>query len=210
MTSIKTSARYFSTYCKLLDLTPETVSGYKSILDVGAGLSEFTGRSLELGVNAVAVDFRYSDIDVLTKQYLLQPLPDSVDEMTRQFRGRIDGCSTLAEMQGIIRKDREQRVRKFLNYYLNYQDSFKQGNCFDLPHDKDSFDLSLSVELIFNRRYFTQEQAVHSLKEMLRVAREVRVQSYVPVSFDGSFPIEGVSYNLREGNYGTLLILQRD
>lgn len=175
------TGRTYGEYCAFFDLEPERLKG-KKVLDCPGGASSFTSYAKKDGIDAKAVDVIY-DLDHRT----IKTVGDRSIGTIYRDTSWIEGYN-LAFYESALnhRRFREKALREFLKDY-NCQDYIK-AELPVLPFEDGAFDLVLSSHLLFvyDDRL---DQAFHlaSIREMLRVGREVRI-----------FPLVDV-HNSREG-----------
>jgi SAM-dependent methyltransferase len=166
------TSRAYDEYVAFFGLSPEQLVG-RRVLDCSAGASSFVARACRAAIDAVAVDPAYE-------------LPgDQLADVARE--GTRDGNAIFANFPdrftwrwyGSIEAREQMRSRALAEFLLDITsrpDRYVTGSLPSLPFDDGSFDLALCSHLLFTwADQLGHEWHGASLRELLRVASEVRV-----------------------------------
>jgi len=172
-TDCLTIGRTFAEYRRMLDLSPETLSG-ETVLDCGGGAGAFTAMASTLGADAVAVDPLYGP----PAAELEAGLDEAVERNIAQLREKRD--LFVWDYYGDV-DTRERYLRaayeRFLADYAHHPERYVDGALPELPLDTASVDLAVVTNLLFlYDDRLDGDFHVAALRELARVAREeVRV-----------------------------------
>ena len=159
------SGREFESYCKRLEI--ENFEKYKKVLDIGSGFSTCVHKLLQQSKDAFALDLGYGNTDKMIATYFSQPMPSLIANKYPSAH--------LAKKD--IMKKRQKHIVNFLDSKKQNPGRYLAADCFNLPFDKNTFDLAMNVESLGNKHYFSYEQFLQGIEEMTRVAKEVRIHS---------------------------------
>lgn len=186
--------RTFTEYRRMFDLAPEALAD-RRVLDCGAGPGAFAAVAAELGAAVTAVDPMYE----LSPDELAPVASGAVERTADQLREKRD--LFVWDYYG----DPETRVRfqraafeRFLADYALHPERYVEGTLPGLPFADDAFDLALSANLLF--LYDDRlDEAFHvdALRELARVAGEVRVFPLHALDAERSRLVEPVVHRLR-------------
>ena len=177
--------RNFDEYRRMFSLT-ETDLKIK-ILGCGDGPSSFNAECTRKGSVVVSVDPVYD----LTREELQTRIEETREEVLRQTENNRDkfvwtGIKSVKDLGNV----RMEAMKIFLEDYEKgkKEKRYITASLPELPFEKDAFDLALSSHFLFlyssNLSYDFHAAA---LKEMLRVAKEVRVFPLLDVNSVPSF-----------------------
>ena len=145
------------------------------ILDCGGGPASFNAELTALGGHVVSIDPLYALPGTVIEQRVKETLPVVMADLARK---RDNLVWTQVQSIAALKQRRMEALEQFLQDYPVGMDEgrYKNASLPTLPLAEGSFDLALCSHLLF----FYSEQldpAFHldALREMLRVATEVRV-----------------------------------
>ncbi len=165
--------RSFDEYVAMFDLTEGDMAG--RILGCGDGPAAFNAGLTARGGTVVSVDPVYAvSLDSLRRR-----IEAGFDTVVAQVRRQRDAYvwDTIASVEA-LRDLRMQAMQTFLDDYEagRAEGRYLAAELPQLPLGADAFDLALSSHFLFlYGDRLTADFHVAALKEMLRVAREVRV-----------------------------------
>lgn len=191
--------RTFEEYLAMFDLEPRDLDGER-VLDCPSGAASFVAGAADRGVSVVGADRAYrhppaelarqcrSDTAAVADQ-----LPEKRDLFTWEFYESVERRIELLE----------RACESFLADYRSESGGrYVAGALPDLPFLDDAFSLALSAHLLFlyDDRF---DRAFHaaSLRELARVAREVRVYPLQRLDAEPSALLDGVLKELRAEGY---------
>lgn len=191
--------RTFEEYLAMFDIEPPDLEGER-ILDCPSGAGSFVAGAADRGVSVVGADRAYrrpptelarrcrSDTAAVADQ-----LPEKRDLFTWEFYESVERRIELLE----------RACESFLaDYRTESGGRYVAGALPDLPFPDDAFSLALSAHLLFlydNR--FDRTFHAASLRELARVAREVRVYPLQGLDAEPSALLEGVLEGLKLEGY---------
>lgn len=181
LNSIVPFGRSFDEYVKMFDLDDKVLG--MDIIGVADGPASFNARLSKKGGNVVSVDpmYGFPKIDLQrrideTFDQVINETYNNMDEFNWDHIGSIDE----------LRKTRREAMDEFL---ADYDKGKREGRYIDgeLPEflfEADRFDLALCSHFLFlYSEHLTVQFHLKSVKEMCRIAREVRI---FPVPKHGS------------------------
>jgi len=182
--------RNFAEYIRMFDLTASALS--LRILGCGDGPASFNVECNQRGGQVTSIDPLYHfSLDAIEKR-----IAETYEEVMKQTRANQDKYIWEAipspEALGQIRME---AMRRFL---ASYQDGKAQGRYIPgelpyLPFVDQTFDLALSAHFLFlYTDNLTFAFHVSAIREMLRVAREVRIFPLLDVNAQESRYLPGV------------------
>jgi hypothetical protein len=182
--------RNFDEYIRMFDLTPHELS--LRILGCGDGPASFNVECNQQGGQVTSVDPLYHfSLDTIEKR-----IAETYEEVMRQTRANQDKYVWEAiPSPDDLGRIRMEAMRRFLASYKEgrAQGRYIPGELPHLPFANQSFDLALSAHLLFlytdNLTYEFHECAI---REMLRVAGEVRIFPLLDVNAQESRFLKGV------------------
>jgi len=188
--------RNFDEYSRMFDLNASELC--LRILGCGDGPASFNVECNQRGGNVVSVDPLYG-FSLETIQRRIAETCEDVLSQTRAHQDKYiwDVISSPDEL-GRIRMEAMQR---FLDSYEagKLENKYIPGELPSLPFPDQSFDLALSSHFLFlYTDNLTFDFHVASIREMLRVAREVRVFPLLDVNADESRYVRGVLKHFQE------------
>lgn len=165
--------RSLDEYCKMFNLTLEDKT--KKIIGVGDGPASFNAEMNQAGCKVISVDpiYVFTTKDIEKRFY---EVVDPIIEQVKKSPG--DWSWTYHKSPENLRKNRINVLRQFLN---DYELGKKEGRYIvgELPRldfNDNEFDIALCSHLLFlYSEHLDYEFHLKSIREMLRIAREVRV-----------------------------------
>lgn len=191
--------RTFEEYLAMFDLESCDLEGER-ILDCPSGVGSFVARAADHGVSVVGADRAYqrppaelarrsqADTDAVADQ-----LPEKRDLFDWEYYGSVEGRIELLE----------RACETFLTDYRSTSSGrYVAGALPDLPFADDVFSLALSAHLLFlYDDRFDRTFHVASLRELARVAREVRVYPLQGLDAEPSALLDPVLRELQVKGY---------
>ncbi len=167
------TARSFFEYVKMFNLDLDLLKN-KNILDCAAGASSFTALMTSKGYKVKALDLLYDKEYQFLKEmceYHLDVLIKSLSSLKNHFIW--DYFKDLDE----LKKHRLEAQNQFLEDYKIYKgEKYIKANLTDIPFFENKFSLILCSHLLFIYDHrLSYEFHLNSIKEMMRVAEEVRI-----------------------------------
>ena len=166
------TSRAFDEYVAFFDLQPAALTG-KRVLDCSAGASSFVARLDRLGVDAVAVDPAYDMPHDRLAEVAAAGLRDG-NAIAASFPDRFTW-----RWYGSVEAREKMRARALAEFVLDLAEHptrYVAASLPTLPFDNGAFDLAVCSHLLFTwADHLGHDWHLASLRELLRVAREVRV-----------------------------------
>lgn len=166
------TSRAYDEYVAFFDLSAEELTG-KRVLDCSAGASSFVARLSRLGVEAIAVDPAYH----LPGDRLAEVAATSLRDGNAIAAGH-PGSFTW-RWYGSVEAREKMRSRALAEFVLDlaeHRERYVAASLPSLPFDDGAFDLAVCSHLLFTwADQLGYVWHLASLRELLRVAREVRV-----------------------------------
>ncbi|MBP2708455.1 methyltransferase [Microbispora sp. RL4-1S] len=176
---ILVTSRDFDEYLSMFGLDADgVVSG--RVLDCPGGASDFTFRVREFGGQAVAVDPIYTRTP--------RELADLLRDELRRGVGRAGTAGELYDFSwtggvDVYLRRRERSAQRFLADYALDRGRYLPAALPHLPFPDGSFDLALVPNLLFSySNLFDLSWHVRAVRELVRVAREVRIHPLTDTS----------------------------
>lgn len=214
------TSRAYDEYVAFFDLQPDVLVG-KRVLDCSAGASSFVARLCRRGIDAVAVDPAYDMAGDRLAEVARTGLRDG-NAITGSFPDRFTWS-----WYGSVEAREKMRSRALAEFVLDLAEHpahYVGASLPHLPFDDGAFDLAVCSHLLFTwADQLGYDWHLAALRELLRVAREVRVFPTVmqgagdPVPFwdelvaqlrsDGAFAeTRRVDYEFQVGAHEMLLL----
>ena len=165
--------RSLSEYIAMFSLTNSDLK--KKILGCGDGPACFNAESTLAGCNIVSVDPIYQFSKDEIRKRIDEVYPVIMKEMEKNKDDFVWNDISSVEELGSI------RMNAMNNFLADYDNGKKSGRYIDaslpvLPFDDGEFDLALCSHYLFlYSEHVTQEQHILSVRELCRVAKEVRI-----------------------------------
>jgi hypothetical protein len=165
--------RSLDEYTHMFNLTPAEMS--QPILGVGDGPASFNAEATQKGANIISIDPIYT----FSGAEILQRFNAVVDNIINQVKATSeDYVWTYHPSPDHLRQNREQAIQKFLaDYDLGQQDDRYQAQELPTLNFADgTFALALCSHFLFlYSAHYDLAFHQNSIREMLRVSREVRI-----------------------------------
>lgn len=179
--------RTFRDYLQFFAFEEEELQG-RRILDVAAGPASFTAEAIRKRFNVTATDPLY-DRSFAAIQSNTQMDFETVVTKTEQHQEKFD-FKAFGDFAGFVQA-RKEATEGFLADYTagRAQGRYIMGALPELPFEANAFDIALCGHFLFlYASRFDFEFHFEALKEMCRVAREVRVYPIVTMRDGKRFP----------------------
>jgi hypothetical protein len=189
--------RSYEEYISMFALTDADLK--KQILGCGDGPASFNAELTRRNGSVISVDpiYQFSDIEINKR---IETTYDLVLEQTRKNKDEFvwKQIKTVEDL-GISRL---KAMRQFLEDYPNGNDRYIAGELPFLPFNDNLFDLVLCSHFLFlYSEQYSVEFHVQSIKEMSRVASEVRIFPLLELGAKKSRHIGKVLKELSECGY---------
>jgi len=172
--------RSFSEYEEMFSLSHDDLT--KKILGCGDGPASFNAELSANGGNVISIDpiYQFSALEVQSRiEEIYHRIMDQVSRNKEDYAwANIRDVKELGEV-------RMMAMKTFLNDYENAQETGRYLNAAlpTLPFENAEFDLALCSHYLFlYSDHVNQEQHVESMKELCRVAKEVRVYPLLSIT----------------------------
>lgn len=187
-------------YQDMFDLSPQQLSG--RLLDYGSGPSAFNVDMCKAGLSVVSCDPLFS-LDKATLSSKTKLVFEDMLEKVRQTTNTFD-FSQYGTFEQFIAKRRFGMSEFLADYLLGKQQKRYLGiQDIRLPFTDFFFDLALSSHYLFSDMD-NQDLSFHLnvIKELARVAKEVRIFPLIDCYGQPSSFLGPVLLNLQQNNYG--------
>lgn len=191
--------RSLSEYELMFDLTEADLE--RKIIGVADGPASFNAEMKELGKNIISIDPLYSYHGVEIKEQFYKVIDDVVNQLR----------TTQEDYNWVIFKSpdeyKQHRIKTLEKFISDYETGRKDGRyiCGELPHleiEDAPFDLALcSFFLFFYTEQLTYEFHIASVKEILRLANEVRIYPLLDISLNRSEHLDPVINELKKEGF---------
>ena len=192
--------RSFSEYRRMFRLTPHDLR--LSILGCADGPANFNAELTENGGNVVSCDpaYRFDERDIRRRIDVTTP------EIIAQTRQNLD-CFVWSKEIPTVDSLARLRIASMERFLDDYEVGRSVGRyvCAELPHlpfSNDSFSLALCSHFLFlYSDHFSLDFHLQSLRELLRVANEVRVFPLLSLDAKTSPHVEPSKKALRDQGF---------
>jgi len=190
--------RCYDEYVAMFSLSEEDLD--KFILGCGDGPASLNVELGAQGGRIVSVDPIYAFNTAAIRQRIRET-SDQVIEQTRLNRDEFV-WSHIKSVQA-LGHIRMEAMNRFLEDFSKRRSRYIAGELPNLPFRNFAFDLALCSHFLFlYSEQFTAEFHVQALKELCRIAKEVRVFPLLELGSERSRHLDGVIETLREDGYG--------
>lgn len=180
--SIVPWGRSFEEYRSMFGLTEHDLT--KRILGCGDGPASFNAELTQHGGQVISADPIYQFSGQQIQERIEEVYPHIMDQMRENASHYLWETTKDVDTLGDIRM---AAMTRFLADYQQGQQHgrYRHAALPSLPFDDHQFDLAVCSHFLFlYSEHFTLEEHILSMKELCRIAREVRV--YPLLSLDGS------------------------
>ena len=196
LASVVPWGRSFNEYKEMFSLNKYDLN--KKILGCGDGPACFNAELTKAGGNIVSVDPVYQFTSKQIRSRIEQVYPQVIEQVSKNIDDYVWKSITDIEELG---RTRMKAMECFLSDYEHGKESGRYINASlpELPFEENEFDLALCSHYLFlYSDHIDKYQHILSVKELCRVAKEVRI--YPLLSLDGmeSKHLEAVISLLKE------------
>lgn len=186
------SARNLREYRAFFALTDDDLT--RRILDCPGGAASFTAEATASGARVTAVDPVY-DLPVTQLHAAALTHAARASGFSVSHHDQYDwGWYGTPQQHAQIR---QSAATAFIADLQQHPERYVAAQLPDLPFADDSFDLALSSHLLFTYRHLTVAQHIASIRELARVAAEVRIFPLVSITGEPADAlIESISLQL--------------
>ena len=193
--------RSFDEYCLMFNLCDRDL--HKTILGVGDGPASFNAELTAQGGKVISVDPIYElDGDDIQSRF-----DEVVNDIINQVKNTPnDWIWSYHQNPEQLKQNRINAIDKFIADYQTAQPTsrYQQGSLPQLPFADNQFDLALCSHLLFLYSDHLSEQFhEQSLREMLRVAPEVRIFPLINLMLEESAYLQPLITKFSEEGYET-------
>ncbi len=178
--------RSFSEYKKIFSLSEMDLQ--KSILGCGDGPASFNAEFTELGGHVVSIDPIYQFSGEQIRSRIEKVYPQIMEQVGKNRNDYVWNNISNPDELGRIRM---AAMNTFLSDYENHQEPRRYINASlpTLPFADAEFDIALCSHYLFlYSEHVNQEQHIQSIKELCRVAKEVRVYPLLAIGNNEESP----------------------
>jgi hypothetical protein len=178
--------RSFSEYKEMFSLSSDDLR--KKLLGCGDGPACFNAELSANGGKVISINPIYQFSAVQIQSRIEEVYPRIMDQVSRNKEDYVWKSIRDVKELGEVRME---AMRAFVDDYENAQETGRYLNASlpTLPFDNAEFDLALCSHYLFlYSDHVNQEQHVESMKELCRVAKEVRVYPLLSISSNKASP----------------------
>ncbi len=196
--------RSFDEYVSMFALTPDEL--LKSVLDCAGGPSSFNACLTRRSRGCISVDplYRFSAVDIRRRIEAVVPVVmEQIRKNTREFVW--DSIPSVEDLETI----RLSAMNAFLDDYStgSSKDRYMDGSLPELPFSDETFDLALCSHFLFlYSALLLEEFHVASIRELCRVAKDVRIFPLLELGTQKSRHLAPVLHTLSEAGYDAEII----
>lgn len=178
--------RSLSEYEEMFSLSSDDLR--KKILGCGDGPACFNAELTAEGGNVISVDpiYRFNSAQIRTR--IDEVYPQIIEQVSKNKKDFVWNNIRNVEELGRIRMD---AMNIFLNDYEKHQESgrYKDASLPKLSFESAKFDLALCSHYLFlYSEHVSQEHHLQSMKELCRVAKEVRIYPLLSINSNKESP----------------------
>lgn len=178
--------RTFGEYREMFSLTNDDLG--KKILGCGDGPASFNAELSSKGGNVTSIDpiYRFSPSQIRSR--IEEVYPQVMGQVSKNYTDYVWNVITSVEDLGKVRME---AMCVFLRDYKNNQQSGRYINASlpTLPFEDDEFELALCSHYLFlYSDHVNLSEHIQSMKELCRVAKEVRVYPLLSINNNEESP----------------------
>ena len=191
--------RSYSEYVQMFGLSEDDLN--RSIIGVADGIASFNAEMKELGKTVLSVDplYEFEGSEIRNRFY---EVIDNVVEQLRSTQG--DYNWTFFKNPDEYREHRIETAERFIRDYDSGKNEGRYvfGELPELELEDNSFDLALcSFYLFFYSEQLNYEFHLESVKEMIRIAKEVRIHPLIDLAVNRSVHLDPVISEIEKEGY---------
>lgn len=191
--------RSLEEYRMMFELSEEDLG--KNIVGVSDGVSSFNTEMNNAGRRVLSIDPIYEE----TGEYIETAFYNSIENVVEQLGSTFDDYIwTYYKNLDVYRQIRTSTIKRFLKDFENgvSEGRYVLGELPNLSYSDRSFDLALHANLLFlYSELFDYEFHLESVRELARIAREVRIYPLMDISNKSSWHIEPLVAELVSEGY---------
>lgn len=191
--------RSLSEYKQMFGLSENDMD--RSIIGVADGIASFNAEMKEHGKTVLSVDPLYEfDGEELRNRFY-----DVIDNVVEQLRSTQDEYNwTFFKNPDEYREHRIKPAERFVEDYESgkKEGRYKTGELPDLEFEDNSFDIALcSFFLFFYSEQLDYDFHLASVKELMRIAKEVRIHPLIDLAVNRSVHLDPVINEIEKEGY---------
>ena len=191
--------RSYSEYVQMFGLSEDDLD--RSIIGVADGIASFNAEMKEHGKTVLSVDplYEFEGSEIRNRFY---EVIDNVVEQLRSTQG--DYNWTFFKNPDEYREHRIETAERFVRDYDSGKNEGRYviGELPDLEIEDNSFDLALcSFYLFFYSEQLDYEFHLASVRELIRIAREVRIHPLIDLAVNRSTHLDPVISEIEKEGY---------
>jgi hypothetical protein len=192
-------------YKEMFALTKEEING-KKILGCADGPSSFNTEAEYEGGEVVSIDPLYA----YSRKEIMQRIDEVTEEVMSQVRNNMDTFvwKSIPDVDSL----QHLRTEAMMEFLMDYDEGKEEGRYIEaslpeLPFEDKTFDLALSSHFLFLYSEHLDEAFHHAaIKEMMRVAQEVRIFPLLTLNNERSPYVESIMKTLEAEGYKAKII----
>lgn len=196
--------RSFDEHIKIFNLSDLDLT--KRILGVGDGPASFNAEATKIGANITSVDPLYEFSD----EEILQRFNQVVDIVIEQIKATPDDWVwSYHKSVNDLKHNRVQVINKFISDYNigKQQGRYQVGELPNLKFKDKEYDIALCSHFLFlYSEHYNYQFHFDAIREMLRVAKEVRIFPLLTLMLQRSPYLEQIMQQFREMGHSVAII----
>jgi hypothetical protein len=203
--SVKPWGRLFNEYVSIFSLTEADLAG--RILGCADGPASFNAEATAKGYSVVSVDPIYGMTASVIQQRVDETWQDILEQVSSNLEQFVWTKFRIPEEVG---QSRLGAMRKFI---ADFEQGKREGRYIEaglpvLPFPETSFDLALCSHFLFlYSDHFSTEFHIDAVREMCRVAREVRIYPLLDLTNQESVHVEPVIHAMKKVGWSAERVL---